>query len=172
MTFARWLKNQWLTFYPWIRVFLLIAALAFVLKRGEGPPRYEVSGRARVVDGDSLFVDGLEIRLQHIDAPEGRQTCRRNGRDWRCGEEATRRLRRFVAGRPLSCKGNEYDRFGRLLAICRVAGQEINKWMVASGWAVAFGGYRREEGAAIRAKKGIWASAFQRPRQWRAEHRK
>ena len=170
MKFTRILRRKWQAIFPWIRVAIVIGLIALVLQQGDGPPRYEVEGRARLVDGDSLYVDGLEIRLKNIDAPEGRQNCRRKNRDWRCGEEATRRLRTFIKRRSVSCKGNEYDRHNRLLAFCSVAGHELNKWMVREGWAVAFGGYRQEERAAKRARKGIWSSQFQRPRAWRAEH--
>ncbi len=165
------LKSIWRRAFPWIRAAIVIAAIAFVLRKGEGPPRYDVAGKARLVDGDSLFVDGVEIRLKHIDAPEGRQICRRNGRDWRCGREATTRLRTFIARRPVVCKGDEYDRHNRLLAFCSVNGREINRWMVEQGWAVAFGGYRAEERQAKRARRGIWASHFQRPRTWRSQNR-
>ncbi|MCF6199483.1 MAG: thermonuclease family protein, partial [Hyphomicrobiaceae bacterium] len=167
MTFINRLKHGWREVFPWIRVFVVIGLIALVLDRGEGPPRYEVDGRARLVDGDSLYVEGLEIRLKNIDAPEGRQKCQRNGRNWLCGQEATRRLRTFIKRRKLTCKGNEYDRHNRLLAFCSVGGVEINQWMVREGWAVSFGDYRREERAAKRARKGIWSSQFQRPRSWR-----
>ncbi len=172
MTFVTGLKRKWRELFPWIRVLVVIGLLAWALDRGDGPPRYEVQGAARLVDGDSLYVKGLEIRLKNIDAPEGRQKCRRKGRDWLCGKEATRRLRTFIRRRALSCKGDEYDRHRRLLAFCSVGGVEINQWMVREGWAVSFGDYRREERQAKRAGKGIWASQFQRPRHWRAEHRR
>ncbi len=172
MTIFAYLKRKWRNFYPWLKVAVLVLLLALVLKKGEGPPRYEVTGQARLVDGDSLFIDGLEIRMKNIDAPEGRQNCQRRGRDWRCGIEATRRLRQFINKRQVSCKGDEYDRYNRLLAFCTVAGQELNKWMVRKGWAVSFGGYRQEEQTAKREHKGIWSSRFQRPKIWRNEQRR
>ena len=172
MNYVRRLKQIGRTIFPWLQVFALIGLIAFVLDKEDGPPRYEASGRARLVDGDSLFVDGLEIRLKNIDAPEGRQTCQRKGKNWRCGQEATRRLRRFINRRTISCKGDHYDKHNRLLAFCSVGKHELNKWMVQEGWAVAFGGYRREEQAAKRARKGIWSSRFQRPRAWRADQRR
>ena len=172
MDVLAWLKRKGRELLPWIKVLALIALLAFVLDEGQGPARYEADGRARLVDGDSLFIDGLEIRLKNIDAPEGRQKCQRKGRDWLCGQEATRRLRSFIKRRALSCKGDEYDRHNRLLAFCTVGGVEINQWMVQQGWAVSFGDYRREERAAKRTRKGIWSSQFQRPRDWRAAQRR
>ena len=172
MTLTRRFKRAWREIFPWLRVAALIGLIAFALNKGDGPPRYEVSGPARLVDGDSLFVEGLEIRLKNIDAPEGRQNCRRAGKDWRCGQEATRQLRRFINRRPIHCKGDHYDKHNRLLAFCSLKGRELNKWMVQQGWAVAFGGYRDMERAAKRAKKGIWSSQFQRPRAWRAQQRR
>ncbi len=166
------IRQQWQAVLPWLKVAVLIGLIALVLDQGEGPPRYEVTGQVRLVDGDSLFVDGLEIRMKNIDAPEGRQKCRRRGKDWFCGEEATRRLRQFISRRSVTCKGDEYDRHNRLLAFCEVAGRELNRWMVQEGWAVSFGDYRHEEQKARQAGKGIWSSRFQRPKYWRADHRR
>lgn len=166
------LKRQWWAVYPWLKVVLLVGLIALVLEETQGERRFDVTGSARLVDGDSLYVDGVEIRLKNIDAPEGRQRCQRAGRDWLCGEEATRRLRRFVNRRVVTCKGREYDRHDRLLAFCTVVGRELNKWMVQQGWAVSFGGYRRQEKRARSAKKGIWSSRFQRPQAWRAAQRR
>ena len=43
----------------------------------------EVTGIARVVDGDTLNIEGLGVRLHGIDAPETAQRCRDGqGRDY------------------------------------------------------------------------------------------
>ncbi len=57
----------------------------------------KIEGRPGSFDGDSFFIGQQEVRMQGIDAPEGRQTCTRDGRDWRCGEEARRTLERLLA---------------------------------------------------------------------------
>ncbi len=39
----------------------------------------DVTGPARVIDGDTIEVAGERIRLHGFDAPESRQTSRRDG---------------------------------------------------------------------------------------------
>lgn len=135
-------------------------------------PSGPFSGPVRIIDGDSLFVGNFELRLQGIDAPEGRQKCQRKGRDWPCGRRSADHLRRLMQVKGLTCAASRRDRYDRLLATCQANGKNINEQMVADGWAVAFGRYDRQERAAKAAKRGIWAGQFQRPRLWRQEHRR
>jgi len=129
-----------------------------------------VSGTARAIDGDSLWVGGNEVRLQGIDAPEGRQTCWRGDQAWNCGEEAKRELIRAIGGEIVTCDVRERDQYGRLLARCTAGGRDINSGMVRAGMAVAYGGYNEEEADARSARRGIWSGEFDEPRKWRAEH--
>ncbi|MDX2259452.1 MAG: thermonuclease family protein [Hyphomicrobiaceae bacterium] len=147
---------------------LLAAAIAPFLERGKGTVE-DVSGRASVIDGDSLTVAGREVRLHGIDAPEGRQTCRRDGRDWACGDAARDRLASLIRGRDVVCEGVEIDRHGRLLAVCRVTGIDIGREMVVSGLALAYGRYGSEEADAKSRRNGLWGAEFQKPRDWREE---
>ncbi len=50
------------------------------------PALADVAGTASVIDGDTIEVHGQHIRLHGIDAPEGRQLCRLDGKPWQCGE--------------------------------------------------------------------------------------
>jgi len=127
-----------------------------------------VEGRPRLVDGDSFFIGATEVRMQGIDAPEGRQTCFRDGRDWRCGEEAKCELERAVGSASIRCDVHAKDQHGRALATCTSAtGQNLNQHMVQSGLAVAFGSYEAEEREARTARRGLWGSKFERPQDWR-----
>ncbi|WP_244531414.1 thermonuclease family protein [Hyphomicrobium facile] len=129
-----------------------------------------ISGAARPIDGDSLFVGGNEVRLHGIDAPEGRQTCSRNEQIWNCGEEAKRELARAIGGEIVACDVRERDQYGRLLARCTAGGRDINAAMVRAGMAVAFGGYDDEEADARSSRRGVWSGEFEAPQQWRARH--
>lgn len=67
---------------------------------------------AKVVDGDSLSMTGTSIRLFGIDAPEGRQTCQRDGVAWACGEDAQRELAELVQHKEIRCEQQDTDRYG------------------------------------------------------------
>lgn len=130
-----------------------------------------LSGEARAVDGDSLTVSGIEVRLFGIDAPEGGQTCNRDGREWPCGEAAAGKLRSLVEGQTVSCRGRGRDIYGRVVAVCQAGGLELNRAMVTYGWATAFRSYSQDyvadETRAKAARIGIWDSTFQLPEDYR-----
>ena len=68
------------------------------------------TGAARVIDGDTLDVGGVRIRLHGIDAPESEQSCRAGGRRWSCGREATRALAGRIGKRTVGCQERDRDR--------------------------------------------------------------
>lgn len=135
-------------------------------------PRDQVVGLARVLDGDTLDIDDTRIRMFGIDAPEGRQTCRRHRSDWACGEAAANALVGAIDRQEVRCEKRDTDRYGRVVAECWTGNRKLNAWMVAEGWAVAYrqyGGdiYDAEEQAAKDAKRGVWSSKFEMPWDWR-----
>lgn len=128
----------------------------------------QLEGRPRFVDGDSFFIGEIEVRMQGIDAPEGRQTCTRDGREWRCGEDAKRTLQRLAGNQPIRCDIHSTDQHGRRLATCFSASNtNLNERMVAEGYAISFGAYKRQETEAKAARLGIWGSQFEPPQEWR-----
>jgi endonuclease YncB( thermonuclease family) len=129
----------------------------------------QISGAARPIDGDSLYVGRDEVRMKGIDAPEGRQSCTREGQAWDCGNAARDELRRLIGQDMVQCTVIERDKHSRLLASCSAGGRDLNAGMVASGMAVAYGGYLREQGEAKAKRRGLWGSDFQQPREWRHE---
>jgi endonuclease YncB( thermonuclease family) len=169
---------------PLALVLLLVLGLslhayqrATVLPAAAGHPQVgrEIVGRAWVIDGDTITVARVRIRLLGVDAPESGQSCAdAAGKRWYCGHAATRALVRHLAGRLLSCAGSAFDRYRRVLAVCRLPdGSDVNAWLVQEGWALTYhsGVYRAQEAEARAAKRGIWVGSFIPPWEWRRRHR-
>jgi endonuclease YncB( thermonuclease family) len=135
----------------------------------------EISGPARVIDGDTLQIGQERIRLFGIDAPEQHQTCQRDSVQYTCGREAAEALRRIIGARPLTCAVKDIDRYHRAVAVCRAGGVDVNRSLVESGWAVAYRRYSTDyvaaEDAARVAKRGLWAGQFVPPWAYRSAPR-
>ena len=154
---------------------LVSAAVAAGMQLGCAPQAAEITGRAKVVDGDSLEIGSDRVRLFGIDAPEGRQDCRRNNQAWRCGEDAAAKLRSLVAGATLRCTPRDMDEYGRSVSVCKNGNVDINAEMVRAGFALAYRRYSNdyvdEENEARNAKRGLWAGEFTPPWDYRRETR-
>ena len=135
-----------------------------------------VGGPTRVVDGDTLIVAGQRVRLQGVDAPERKQSCRRAGQRYQCGAAATQALRQQIGRGAVVCTIHGTDRDGRALGVCQDAnGTDLNSWLVAQGWALAYRRYSTtyvpQEDQAKAARAGIWAGEFVPPWAWRRGER-
>lgn len=155
-----------------MRIALIFGALFLCLQSHAE----ELTGRVRVIDGDTIEIRGKRIRLEGIDAPELRQECERaNGRRYARGREATTKLRRHIAGRELRCVPSGRDRYGRALATCFLGKTDLNAWMVKHGQAMAHRRYSREyigeETSAKLTRRGIWEGRFMEPWRWRRGER-
>jgi len=132
----------------------------------------EISGSARAMDGDSLNMAGIVIRLHGVDAPELNQTCSRQGQSWACGKDASAKLAQLVSGANLRCEQRDIDDYDRIVATCKAQQMDIGQTMVEAGLAVALPQFSdRYLGAEARAKAlglGIWDSEFQQPADYRA----
>ncbi len=135
------------------------------------PALADVAGVASVIDGDTLEIHGQRIRFHGIDAPESRQLCRLDSKPWQCGKDAANALADKIARRPVTCEDLGRDRYKRIIAKCTVAGEDLEKWMVANGWALAYRRYSLdyvdEEADAQAARRSIWAGEFVLPWEWR-----
>ncbi len=131
----------------------------------------EISGPAHVIDGDSLRIKNLEIRLHGIDAPESRQTCTIGDQQWACGRSATQALGEILVDATVRCTWTERDRYGRALATCFANGTNINAKLVTNGFALAYrqysGRYIANETLARGNARGLWRSRFIAPWRWR-----
>lgn len=135
----------------------------------------DLIGRASVIDGDTIEVHGQRIRLHGIDAPESRQLCRKNGQEYRCGQQASLALADKIGTRPVTCEQRDIDRYKRIVAVCRDGEEDLNAWMVLQGHAVAYRRYSKDyisaEEQAQAEKRGIWSGEFTMPWLWRRGER-
>jgi endonuclease YncB( thermonuclease family) len=131
-----------------------------------------LEGVASVIDGDTIEIHGTRIRLNGIDAPESDQLCRRpDSSKWRCGQKSAFALADFIGRAVVRCERRDRDRYGRIVAVCFKGDIDLNGWLVAAGWAVAFRKYSldyvSEEDEARVEGRGIWSGPFDMPWDWR-----
>lgn len=151
---------------------VLLAALALFAQPASAG---DLTGRASVIDADTIEIHGQRIRLEGIDAPESGQSCTdAEGRAWPCGRRAAFALADHIGQKPVHCISSGKDRYGRSLATCDLDGENLNRWLVANGWAVAYRRYSQayvsDEAVAQEQKRGIWSGTFVMP--WDYRHQK
>jgi endonuclease YncB( thermonuclease family) len=171
---VRRVRPLWRTAYDALKL-LAVLVIALLLLQHFGIVDV-VPGNVSVIDGDSLREGQTEIRLYGIDAPEYRQICRDAVRaEFPCGKRAAEELRRLVRGAEIKCQSLETDRYGRAVSTCHVGPLDINREMVARGWAVAFIQFGSEyvlvEKQARAARRGLWAGSFEEPSLYRQRMR-
>ena len=135
------------------------------------PAVADVTGKARVVDGDTIHISETKIRLHGIDAPELKQICTAGRTEWACGQAATKALIDAIDGHDVTCRGGKRDRYKRLIAVCYVGKTDLNAKMVRTGWALAYRKYSRDyvdaEASAKKDGVGLWRGQFVAPWEWR-----
>ena len=144
----------------------------------------EITGYAKVIDGDTIIMKGNKIRLYGIDAPEKNQICSKTwlsfniitlNKDYECGLKTTNLLKKFVKNEILVCKKKSVDRYNRIVAICYKKRRDVNSWLVRNGLAVAYTKYSKKyiinEKDAEKEKKGLWAGNFEMPWEWRKKRK-
>ncbi|WP_336490610.1 thermonuclease family protein [Methylobacterium nigriterrae] len=98
-----------------------------------------------------------------------------HSQDYRCGQQAALALADHIGQSIVSCEPRDTDRYGRTVAVCRKGGEDLNAWMVAQGYAISYRRYSTDyveaEATANSLKRGIWASTFQEPSEWRRARR-
>ena len=149
----------------------IVLALALIAAPS-GVAAQSVSGPATAIDGDSLDLTGVTIRLWGIDAPEAAQSCQRGGEDWACGREAHSVLQQLVTGSQVECDARDSDAHGRIVASCRAGRIDLAQALVGAGLAIALpdvtDSYVADQSRAESLALGIWAGAFATPATFRA----
>ncbi|MGO4127411.1 thermonuclease family protein [Inquilinus sp. YAF38] len=139
----------------------------------QAPAKEPITGRASVIDGDTIEIHGQRIRFFGVDAPESRQLCQdENGGQYRCGQRAALALSDFIGQATVRCAERDRDKWRRIVAVCRARGEDLSGWMAAQGLGpVADTEYSRDyvrrTEEAKGARRGIWRGAFEMPWEWR-----
>lgn len=128
----------------------------------------------RVFDADTVWVRPAaggrwrKLRLDGVDAPEICQAMGVAARD----ALAARLLERSVRVR-----ARAHDRYGRALVVIEREGEDVNAWLVRTGWAWASrwrgqGPYVKQEDHARGAHRGVWTkgAAPEAPGAFRRRH--
>lgn len=130
-----------------------------------------MTGAVHVVDGDTIRMNGMALRLSGIDAPELAQLC--GGAS--CGLAARAALQRLTYAKTVTCVEETRDRYKRIVARCVVDGVDIAAAMTRAGHALAYrqygSAYVPQEDAARLAGDGLWAGEFEAPWDWRRAKR-
>ena len=126
----------------------------------------------RVVDGDTIHLNGEKIRFTGIDTPELKQTCINQGIIDPCGVTAKEILIDKISDNEVECISEGKDQYKRTLAECFVNDESLSSYLVRSGYAFAYRKYSRkfisDEDYAKSNKIGMWSMKFDYP--W--DHRK
>ena len=125
----------------------------------------------RVVDGDTIVLNGEKIRFSGIDTPELKQTCLKGDQKVSCGMSAKMLLAEKIGNAIPECINEGKDTYKRTLAECFVNGESLSKFLVRSGYAFAYRKYStkfiKDEEFAKANKLGMWAMMFQYPWDFR-----
>ena len=125
----------------------------------------------RVVDGDTIYLNGEKIRFTGIDTPELKQTCIKEGVINPCGVIAKEILIKKINDHKVECISNGKDQYKRTLAECFVNGESLSSYLVRSGYGFAYRKYSKkfilDEDYAKANKIGMWSMKFDYPWDYR-----
>ena len=129
------------------------------------------SQELKVVDGDTIHLNGEKIRFKGIDTPELKQICIKDGSKNRCGETAKQILINKIGDNKVECIREGIDQYQRTLAECFVNDESLSSYLVKSGYAFAYRKYSKkfinDENYARGKKIGMWSMEFEYPWDYR-----
>ena len=130
-----------------------------------------LANNIKVVDGDTIVLNGEKIRFSGIDTPELKQTCLQGDQEVGCGMTAKKLLAEKIGNSTVECIGEGKDAYKRTLAECFVNGESLSKFLVRSGYAFAYRKFStkfiKDEEFAKANKLGMWTMTFQYPWNFR-----
>ena len=132
------------------------------------------SSEIKIIDGDTIHINGEKIRFSGIDTPELKQTCINNKKIIFCGLEAKNLLAKIIDNRDVNCISEGKDQYKRTLAECFVGDLSISSYLVREGYAFAYRKYSekfvKDEEFAKKNNKGMWSMSFEYPWEYRKKN--
>jgi len=127
----------------------------------------------KIVDGDTIHLNGEKIRFTGIDTPELKQTCLKDGIEDPCGVTAKQILIDKIGNDNVECISEGKDRYQRTLAECFVNNESLSSYLVRSGYAFAYRKYSKkfvqDEDYAKINRIGMWSMEFDYPWDFRKQ---
>ena len=127
--------------------------------------------KIRVVDGDTIHLNGEKIRFSGIDTPELKQTCVKDDVIYPCGVTAKEILIQKIDNNIVKCISEGKDQYKRTLAECFVNKESLSSYLVRSGYAFAYRRYSKkfiiDENIAKNKQAGMWSMEFEYPWDFR-----
>lgn len=105
---------------------------------GEQRVAFQMCGRDRytcVVDGDTIWLDGVNLRLESYDTPEPYNDICGGQAEVALAKRASARLLQLLNSNEFSVDSSGEDRYGRTLATVRVGGRDIGDILISEGLA-------------------------------------
>ena len=135
-----------------------------------------LSNSLKVIDGDTIVLNGEKIRFSGIDTPELKQTCLKDNEKVGCGMLAKKLLVNKIGNNTPICIGKKKDFYKRTLAECFVNGESLSVYMVKNGYAFDYAKYSKKkyeehENFAKKNNLGLWKTKFEYPWVWRKKNR-
>ena len=128
----------------------------------------------KVIDGDTIHLNGEKIRFTGIDTPELKQTCKKDNKIIPCGIEARQLLIDKISDNKVNCKREGKDQYKRTLAECFVNNLSLSSYLVRKGYAFAYRKYSKkfidDENYARENNLGMWSMNFEYPWDYRKKN--
>ena len=125
----------------------------------------------KIVDGDTIVLNGEKIRFSGIDTPELKQTCMNGDQKVFCGKLAKMLLVKKIGNKTPECIREGRDVYKRTLAECFINGESLSAFLVRSGYAFAYLKYSdkfiKDEEFVKKNKLGMWSMKFEYPWDFR-----
>ena len=129
------------------------------------------SNEVKIIDGDTIHLNGEKIRFTGIDTPELKQTCTKNNEVIYCGIKARKLLIEKIGKNKVQCVREGKDQYKRTLAECFVNKVSLSSFLVRNGYAFAYRRYSKkfisDEDFARTNNLGMWSMNFEYPWDYR-----